>query len=265
MCARGSAERSQQKHGLAEDTYLSLLPDVGQSCWGLGQESTLSLRPPERVPKGPSECSFTLMLFGGPWGPHLTYCGAYLPALGQVFGRNTAGDRRRDEGTIDGTSQPTQDNAAERTWGSGLCPRPCQQASSWAWGLGSLWEQNSLSIDDIEHQGLQRAGLVPSGGPLTCTPAADSRVLAGAFLIPYLIALAFEGIPLFHIELAIGQRLRRGSIGVWTAISPYLRGVGRLPAGSQPSCPGGQGWGLHVCSPLGAHLVALSQQAMEVL
>ncbi|XP_003462143.1 inactive sodium-dependent neutral amino acid transporter B(0)AT3 isoform X1 [Cavia porcellus] len=48
----------------------------------------------------------------------------------------------------------------------------------------------------------------------------------GAFLIPYLIALVFEGIPLFHIELAIGQRLRRGSIGVWTAISPYLGGVG---------------------------------------
>ncbi|EPQ02524.1 Sodium-dependent neutral amino acid transporter B(0)AT3 [Myotis brandtii] len=48
----------------------------------------------------------------------------------------------------------------------------------------------------------------------------------GAFLIPYLIALAFEGIPLFHIELAIGQRLRRGSVGVWKAISPYLGGVG---------------------------------------
>ncbi|XP_036993203.2 inactive sodium-dependent neutral amino acid transporter B(0)AT3 isoform X1 [Artibeus jamaicensis] len=48
----------------------------------------------------------------------------------------------------------------------------------------------------------------------------------GAFLIPYLIALAFEGIPLFHMELAIGQRLRQGSVGVWTAISPYLGGVG---------------------------------------
>ncbi|XP_048193288.1 sodium-dependent neutral amino acid transporter B(0)AT3-like [Perognathus longimembris pacificus] len=48
----------------------------------------------------------------------------------------------------------------------------------------------------------------------------------GAFLIPYLVALAFEGIPLFHIELAIGQRLRRGSIGVWRAISPYLSGIG---------------------------------------
>ncbi|XP_024434375.1 inactive sodium-dependent neutral amino acid transporter B(0)AT3 isoform X1 [Desmodus rotundus] len=48
----------------------------------------------------------------------------------------------------------------------------------------------------------------------------------GAFLIPYLIALVFEGIPLFHLELAIGQRLRRGSVGVWMTISPYLGGVG---------------------------------------
>ncbi|XP_027241427.1 inactive sodium-dependent neutral amino acid transporter B(0)AT3 isoform X1 [Cricetulus griseus] len=48
----------------------------------------------------------------------------------------------------------------------------------------------------------------------------------GAFLIPYFIALVFEGIPLFYIELAIGQRLRRGSIGVWRTISPYLGGLG---------------------------------------
>uniref|UniRef100_A0A672H4L5 Transporter n=1 Tax=Salarias fasciatus TaxID=181472 RepID=A0A672H4L5_SALFA len=48
----------------------------------------------------------------------------------------------------------------------------------------------------------------------------------GAFLIPYLIALVFEGLPLLYLELAIGQRLRKGSIGVWTAISPLLGGVG---------------------------------------
>uniref|UniRef100_A0A7M4F7X2 Transporter n=1 Tax=Crocodylus porosus TaxID=8502 RepID=A0A7M4F7X2_CROPO len=48
----------------------------------------------------------------------------------------------------------------------------------------------------------------------------------GAFLIPYFIALIFEGIPLLHLELAIGQYLRRGSVGIWSTISPYLGGVG---------------------------------------
>ncbi|XP_063041161.1 sodium-dependent neutral amino acid transporter B(0)AT3-like [Engraulis encrasicolus] len=48
----------------------------------------------------------------------------------------------------------------------------------------------------------------------------------GAFLIPYLIALVFEGLPLLYLELAIGQRLRLGSTGVWNSISPYLGGVG---------------------------------------
>lgn len=49
---------------------------------------------------------------------------------------------------------------------------------------------------------------------------------AGAFLIPYLIALVAEGLPLLYLELAIGQRLRKGSIGSWREISPLLGGIG---------------------------------------
>nr|XP_046274009.1 sodium-dependent neutral amino acid transporter B(0)AT3-like [Scatophagus argus] len=48
----------------------------------------------------------------------------------------------------------------------------------------------------------------------------------GAFLIPYLIALVFQGLPLLYLELAIGQRLRMGTIGVWNSISPLIVGVG---------------------------------------
>ncbi|KAM7382349.1 hypothetical protein PAMP_002082 [Pampus punctatissimus] len=48
----------------------------------------------------------------------------------------------------------------------------------------------------------------------------------GGFLIPYLLMLFLEGVPLFCMELAIGQKMRLGSIGAWTAISPYLGGVG---------------------------------------
>lgn len=47
-----------------------------------------------------------------------------------------------------------------------------------------------------------------------------------SFLIPYGIMLALEGIPLYYLELCIGQRMRKGSIGVWNEISPYLGGLG---------------------------------------
>lgn len=48
----------------------------------------------------------------------------------------------------------------------------------------------------------------------------------GAFLIPYFIMLLIEGLPIFLLELAIGQRLRKGSIGAWQRVSPYLGGIG---------------------------------------
>ncbi|CAK8695812.1 unnamed protein product [Clavelina lepadiformis] len=48
----------------------------------------------------------------------------------------------------------------------------------------------------------------------------------GAFLIPYLIMLVFEGIPLLYVELTVGQWLRKGSMGAWIKINPFLKGLG---------------------------------------
>ncbi|XP_030070324.1 sodium-dependent neutral amino acid transporter B(0)AT2 [Microcaecilia unicolor] len=48
----------------------------------------------------------------------------------------------------------------------------------------------------------------------------------GAYLVPYLILLLVIGIPLFFLELCVGQRIRRGSIGVWNFISPKMGGIG---------------------------------------
>ncbi|XP_029647067.2 sodium- and chloride-dependent transporter XTRP3-like isoform X1 [Octopus sinensis] len=48
----------------------------------------------------------------------------------------------------------------------------------------------------------------------------------GAFLIPYLVMLFAEGMPLLYLELAIGQKFQKGSIGVWNAIHPFLGGIG---------------------------------------
>lgn len=40
----------------------------------------------------------------------------------------------------------------------------------------------------------------------------------GAFLVPYFVMLVLQGIPIFFLELAIGQRLRKGAIGVWQEV-----------------------------------------------
>nr|XP_014703972.1 sodium-dependent neutral amino acid transporter B(0)AT1 [Equus asinus] len=48
----------------------------------------------------------------------------------------------------------------------------------------------------------------------------------GAFMIPFLILLVVEGMPLLYLEFAIGQRLRKGSVGIWSSIHPILKGVG---------------------------------------
>lgn len=45
-------------------------------------------------------------------------------------------------------------------------------------------------------------------------------------MIPFLIMLVLEGVPLFLIEMAIGQKMRLGSLGVWNTIHPWLGGMG---------------------------------------
>ncbi|XP_045461815.1 sodium-dependent serotonin transporter [Harmonia axyridis] len=48
----------------------------------------------------------------------------------------------------------------------------------------------------------------------------------GAFLIPYTIMLVFGGLPLFYMELALGQFHRSGCLTIWKRICPAIKGVG---------------------------------------
>ena len=48
---------------------------------------------------------------------------------------------------------------------------------------------------------------------------------SGAFLVPYAVMIIIEGIPLFYLELAVGQRLRKGAVGAWnqvTLVIPFI-------------------------------------------
>ncbi|EDV20631.1 uncharacterized protein TRIADDRAFT_50950 [Trichoplax adhaerens] len=48
----------------------------------------------------------------------------------------------------------------------------------------------------------------------------------GAFLIPYCTMLILVGIPIFFMELAIGQYTQEGPLKVWENLFPLLKGVG---------------------------------------
>uniref|UniRef100_A0A8K9WZE1 Transporter n=1 Tax=Oncorhynchus mykiss TaxID=8022 RepID=A0A8K9WZE1_ONCMY len=48
----------------------------------------------------------------------------------------------------------------------------------------------------------------------------------GAFLLPYMLMAVFGGVPLFYMELALGQFHRSGCISIWKHICPIFKGVG---------------------------------------
>jgi len=63
----------------------------------------------------------------------------------------------------------------------------------------------------------------------TCDKACYDRVLwlyVGAFLIPYFIFMVLLGLPLFYLELALGQYASVGSITVWR-LCPLFKGISR--------------------------------------
>ena len=54
----------------------------------------------------------------------------------------------------------------------------------------------------------------------------------GSFLIPYLIMLLLAGLPLFFMELVLGQYCRQGPIRVFGRIAPIFKGVGLAMLGA---------------------------------
>ncbi|VDN51400.1 unnamed protein product [Dracunculus medinensis] len=57
-------------------------------------------------------------------------------------------------------------------------------------------------------------------------PSVCYRHGGGAFLIPYLVMLLIGGLPMFYMELALGQFHKSGCISIWRKICPMFKGIG---------------------------------------
>jgi len=103
---------------------------------------------------------------------------------------------------------------------------------------GSAIEMDVMKTEDVKvepnreswgHKAeflLASIGLAVGLGNVWRFPYLCQKNGGGAFLIPYVIFMVIEGLPLFMIEFAIGQRFRKTAILAWKEIHPALFGVG---------------------------------------
>ena len=55
-------------------------------------------------------------------------------------------------------------------------------------------------------------------------------LLAGAFIIPFVVMLIVVGMPLLLLELGLGQKLRVGAAGAWKLVRLSSRATARATA-----------------------------------
>ncbi|KAF7240747.1 Sodium-dependent serotonin transporter [Varanus komodoensis] len=99
-------------------------------------------------------------------------------------------------------------------------PRPAAQANpSPRTGARDQW---SKKVDFL----LSVIGFAVDLGNVWRFPYVCYQNGGGAFLIPYTLMAVFGGVPLFYMELALGQFHRVGAIPIWKHICPIFKGVG---------------------------------------
>lgn len=107
----------------------------------------------------------------------------------------------------------------ERGYESFVVPSPTEQDSQTKTeGQRETWSSNADFLLSI-------IGFAVDLANVWRFPYLCYRNGGGAFLIPYTLMLVFGAVPLFYMELILGQFNRQGPISVWR-ICPFFKGVG---------------------------------------